>query len=163
MLFSNAKILLLAVRGLSPGVADLLEAVPNGAVTQAGKAVAGEVLVGEVADGLFFAARQDQFAEVLVRLLDALGRPTLRGDAKHGRIHHRDAGFANEPDSLGQRNSSVSTGSAGAFQTAGIRPALQRGLADAGRTGQIFGGKQLLHGHSIHRPKTPLSEPIVLF
>ena len=62
--------------------------------------------MGEVPDGLFFAARQDHFAEVLVRLLDALGRPTLRGNTKHGRIHHRDVGFANEPDSLGQRNSS---------------------------------------------------------
>ena len=129
--------------------------MPNGAVTQAGKAVAGEVLVGEVADGLFFAARQDHFAEVLVRLLDALGRPTLVV------IPSMDGSTTEMLDSRMNRQPRPKEffgahRQCGCIPTAGIRPALQRGFAD-GRTGQIFGESNCFIGTLFIDPR-PLSQ-----
>ena len=62
VLFSNTETFL-AVRGLSPSVADLLEAVPNGPSHRLAKLLP-ERYCGEAVDGLL-AARQDHFAEVL--------------------------------------------------------------------------------------------------
>ena len=144
-------------------MSNLLEAMSNRTIAQTCEAVAGEVFIRKVTDGFFFTARQDKIAEVLVGLFGALDWPILQSDAEHRGVQHGDAGLTDEPNGLGQRDSAVPACSAGAFQAARIRPSLQRGFADAGGSGQIFRGKQLLHGQSIHRPKTPVSEPIVLF